>query len=138
MSLAPVNREGGLLGKQHIDDSTAYQLYLEQQKAKKDKAEHGKVANMGEDHHAATSTPVPSAAAATSSSSSSSSFSRSAAGEWTVDEQASFEKALKAIGKDVKDRWVQIAAQVKSKTADQCQARFKQIRDDIKKSQAKK
>lgn len=126
-----MHREGGLLGKQHIDDNIAYQIYLEQQKAKKAKAEHGKTANMGEHEEA----HVASSSRSRSRSSSEASAAAPAAGEWTSAEQATFEKALKAIGKEAKDRWVQIADQVKSKTADQCQARFKQIRDDIKKSQ---
>ena len=51
--------------------------------------------------------------------------------EWSADEQASLERALKSIGKEREDRWEAIAALVGSKSKKQCVSRFKHIRESI-------
>ena len=105
--------ETGQLGATHIDDGTAYQLYLAKMAGKKDVA--------------------PAAAGASASAAAASSSSAEAAAvPFTVDEQAKFEKALKSVSKDAADRWDQIAAQVKTKTKAQCMARYKEIAAKVK------
>ena len=51
--------------------------------------------------------------------------------EWSADEQAALEKALKTVGKDKEGRWDEIATLVSTKNKKQCIARFKQIREQI-------
>ena len=51
--------------------------------------------------------------------------------EWSADEQAKLERALKAVSKDKEDRWEEIAALVGSKSKKQCVQRFKHIREQI-------
>ena len=62
------------------------------------------------------------------------SASASAAGEWSSDEQRRLEAALvtHSSSLDPKQRWTLISADVGSKTAGQCIARFKFIRDTLK------
>jgi hypothetical protein len=57
-----------------------------------------------------------------------------AADEWSSDEQRRLESALVAhpSSLDPKQRWLLISADVRSKTAGQCIARFKYIRDALK------
>jgi DnaJ family protein C protein 2 len=53
-------------------------------------------------------------------------------GEWSTEEQAALENALRTVSKDAPDRWGDIANLVKTKTKKQCVARFKHIRDILK------
>jgi DnaJ family protein C protein 2 len=51
--------------------------------------------------------------------------------EWSADEQFAFEEALRTVPKEEGERWVKIAALVKTKTKKQCVDRFKEIRQSI-------
>ena len=51
---------------------------------------------------------------------------------WTKDQELALVKALKAIGKDVSDRWGQIAEHVPGKTKAECFRRFKELRQSFR------
>ena len=83
---------------------------------------------------AAASTPATSAPAASATATKAAKEQKQkTSDEWSADEQAALERALKSVGKDVEDRWEQIAALVGSKSKKQCVARFKHIREQIMK-----
>lgn len=103
--------ETSALGTQHVDDSTAYQLYLAKMMGKK----AGDVAASS----SSSSAPAPTPAANSD--------------VFTADEQAKFEAALKSVSKDAPTRWDQIAAKVGTKTKAQCMARYKSIAEQVKK-----
>lgn len=99
-------------GTQHVDDSTAYQLYL----AKMSEKKGGSAAAASSAASSSSSAPAPSANSDV----------------FTADEQSKFEAALKSVSKDASDRWDQIAAKVGSKSKAQCMARYKEIAAQVK------
>jgi len=116
------------LGTQHIDDHTAYQLYLN---------------TMSKPSASPSPPPAASPSAADSSSSSAAASSSSSSSTSTgpvvfsIAEQAAFEQALKSVPKDAPDRWEQIAKKVGTKTKKECMTRFKEVRESILKGKGK-
>ena len=118
-----------------------------EERDKKSKEQQPSTANTAAATAEATATPAAAAQAATGSASTSTASPGSAkpaeeqkqklVDEWSADEQAALERALKSVSKEAEDRWEQISAVVGSKSKKQCVARFKHIREQIIKQGAK-
>lgn len=55
-------------------------------------------------------------------------------GTWTKEQELDLVKALKAVGKDVSDRWEKISERVSGKTKAECFKRFKELRETFRSS----
>jgi curved DNA-binding protein CbpA len=109
-------------------DGQAFALYVEKLKAKTEGSFEPVASSSAATSHstaAAAAAPAPIASSST-------------ADEWTAEQQAQLENALRTVSKTAEDRWGDIAKLVPGKTKKQVVERFKYIRAQITQQQPKK
>jgi len=87
-------------------------------------------------HVAAASKSKPAAPAAAAASTAAATTTDAEVDEWSADQQAQLELALRTVSKVAEDRWEQIAAQVSGKSKKQVVQRFKIIKAQLMASKA--
>lgn len=127
-----------------VGDDAAFRLYLEKRKDAKlspeeEKAEAEAAAKAEADAAAAAEAALKeradadAAKEATAKRRRDSAKRKADANEWSAEQQAQLENALRTVPKDGADRWAKVSMLVDGKNLKQCVRRFKEIRAQIKK-----